>query len=213
MTRTLPGLKASKQEFSDETLKNKTAVSLYMPLFTHNVNNEVLVSIEYAKVLSSAGFAIESILTSLSIQKFGKVSRIAKEVVERTKQENLDDALKNATAYVSQKNLKTFFLSLAPGSGANLVRTLSALSDHIIQERSLSVESLIDSMKANLNRLMLIMAAPLFIFFVEMFKDAIVQGGEDFPFHINIPGEINYVIIGLDVLALGIVLYLLRYKE
>ena len=183
-----------------------------MPLFARNINNDVLISIEYVKILLDCKYGTESIIHALAGQRFGAASRVTRTILKKVKQGiPIDDAFPQATMGIEHKNLASFFLVLRAEPGTNVTRRLTELSNRIVKQTTLTVDTLIDSMKVNLNRLMMIMTAPLFIFFLALIEDALGIG--DLPFQFSIPAYTNEIIIIFDVIALFIVMILLRYKD
>lgn len=184
-----------------------------MTLFQKNINSDLLVSIEYVKVLYACNFAIESIIHDISNQKFGTVTQAAKSIEENVRKgKNMTTAILTEKNRWKNKNMISFLSVLASSSARDVTNQLTYITNHIIAEKKLNVDNFLEDLGRKLNVFIILMIVPLIAFFlIEMSGDVI----RDFIPSLT-PDMAQKVYLGalaLSILGTLVTLITLRYKE
>lgn len=184
-----------------------------MTLFQKNVNSELLVAIEYTKILFASNYAVESVLYDLEKKKFGSVTKAARNVVGTIKSgKTAQEALLAEKGKNHNKNMQAYLSALSSESSADISRRLTDIGKHIVAEKKLYVETFMDNLKSKIGWLVTLMALPLLVYFViELSSGAFTElfGGIS-------PGLIQTIYIAITAagaLVIFGVLASLRYKE
>lgn len=183
-----------------------------MTLFMNNINSDLLVAIEYTKILFKSNYGVESVVFDISNKEFGTVTQAAKSIVGNTQAgRTLSDAVLFEKTLWQQKNMQSFLSALASSSNMDISRRLSDLTKHIVAEKKLYVDNFIDDLKAKLGKFVLLMAVPLLVYFLTELST------ETFEEMINLtPALKNTIYIATlagSVVIMFVILIGLRYKE
>lgn len=179
-----------------------------MALFSHNLNTQILIAIEYAKALLQAGYSIENILSNISKKKWDDVSASSGRILKcMTKGKSLNTALKEEADRVGHKNLKKLIVAFNVEEGVDMKGVLTSLSDLIVKEKQLTADSLIDSLTGSLQKAMTVLAMPLIIFFVVFLQSALAAT------ELTLRPNVDYAIYTLTAGILLVILIRMRYKE
>jgi len=180
-----------------------------MGVIDHDLNTDIIMSIEFIQIMFNSGNDIETVITQLSREKFGTVTHETKKILSDMQGGlSTEDALSKAVRETKSKNMKNLFASLVT-PGPNINEILGDLSNHIIRDKQLFIQAL--EMKINnfVGWLLVIQVAPIVVYSLEIFKDI---GGTTISNLIMNPG-IRYGILSFDVIIILVLLYMLRGKQ
>jgi hypothetical protein len=179
-----------------------------MALFQRNVNSDLLVAIEYTKVLFACNYGVESVIYDLSNKRFGHVTDLAKKVLRKINSgKTMNESLLDEKAATSNKNMKYFIDALGGTSTRDITTRLTDVGKHIIAEKKLYVENFIDNLKIKMNWLIVLMALPMLVYFLsELSIDVFTGFGQ-------IEQMIKFGVFAIAAVGTFVVLAMLRYKE
>ena len=181
-----------------------------MGVIDHDLNTDIIMSIEYIQILFGAGNDIETVLVKLAKERFGSVSSACKHIVKDMTENGMgsEQALNKAVKEASSKNMKDLFASLAT-PGPNIANILSDLSTHIIRDKQLYIQALEIKIGNYLGWKLKLQLIPIILYSLEIFReiDVPVLGnyGLSKPFKLG-------VLIG-DAVIITILLVMLRGKQ
>ena len=180
-----------------------------MTLFQRNVNSDLLVAIEYAKVLFACNYGVESVIYDLSNKKFGHVTDLAKSVLTKVNSgKTMKESLLDEKTATSNKNMRYFIDALGGTSTRDITRKLTDVGKHIIAEKKLYVDNFIDNLKTKINWFVVLMALPMLVYFLLELSTDVFTG-----FTPQLKQIINFCIFAISALGMFFVLIMLRYKE
>jgi hypothetical protein len=184
-----------------------------MVLFQKNVNSDLLVAIEYIKVLFTSNYGLESVIYDISNKKFGHVTGMAKSALSHVRGgKTLQESLMIEKAANQNKNMLYFISALGGVSTQDILRRLDDVGKHIIAEKKIYVDNFIDNLKAKMGWIIMLAALPLLIYFLtELSTDLFSEMFKSFTPAI----KQNVCLAAISLSALGIfaVLIMLRYRE
>jgi hypothetical protein len=179
-----------------------------MAVFSHNTDTNILFASAYARTLLNAGYSKEHVLTSLSKKHFGRVSIMAKRIIEMiNKGLGFHDALLAEAEKERHANIKRLIGILNADDSVNISPMLLELDQRIMKDKELSADNMIDSMSSSLQKMMLVCALPIAIFFVVFLQDAL-------PSLAFIPRpQLDYLVYGISVMILLILIMRMRMHD
>lgn len=180
-----------------------------MALFSHNTNTNVLIAIEYATTLINSGYSRENILANLGKKSFGEISAFSNSAIRKmNKGKSYHDAIKELYDKQQQQNVKRFISAFNAEDSTNIVPILTDLSNHILKEKELTVDNLIDNLSSKMQKMMMVMALPLAIFFLLVIEDALpsINGIVPRP-------TFDYFIYGITIIILLWLIIKMKYNE
>lgn len=181
-----------------------------MSLFSHNVNTEILISIEYIRTLFASKYSLESVIYTVAEKRWGTVSRVFYNMIEDIRKGSfLKDALEKQMNSAENKNLQKLLAALNSEPGVDISRRLSELSQHIVKEKKLTIDNLIDSLKSYLGKMIMVMCIPISIFFIKLIAGAL----EGLEMSFEVSESIEFGIVAIGAMAMFFVFFLMRYKE
>ncbi len=173
---------------------------------SHNINTDILLSIEYTKFLLSSGYSMEDAVKIISKRDLGVVSDLFSIVLDkRAAGKTMSEAI-NEQGMVLTGNLREVFQAL--GSSAP-IDYLNSLSAKIIEKRNESVNRLKSRTESHIGKIAFVLMLPLFYYFFVSLKDVFASVG----LQVTVPPSVEAVVLGIVVVLLLILLSLERYRE
>jgi hypothetical protein len=179
-----------------------------MGLFQHNVSNDILLSIEYVKLLLKNNKGSETIVYELARQNFGEVSNHFKKIISK-KNVSIFDALKNSKTHPYIKEL-----CLAIIASRISKQKLSNLSKKVIEDKETETKAIAKNIDAASNWFILLPFVPVLMILIDLlnttFQSLPVESGLT---NIVIPEEIKPIILAVGLVVLVTLILSLKIKE
>ena len=142
-----------------------------MTLFKYTLENHVLLSTEYAKVLLKNNQGIETIIYELSKKDFGVVSRVCRSLLKNESIIPVHKGLKQLAKGTGNPYVKSFASALISGSHAQ--RDLTLLAKNIVADKRLETDRLIKRIDIIGMWLILIPFVPVILTMIDLFNATI----------------------------------------
>lgn len=181
-----------------------------MGVIDHDLNTNIIMSIEFIKILYNSGNDVETIITALSKENFGEISFQSRNILKEMKSGlSTEDALSKAVRNSSTKNTKNLFAALV-NPGPNVNQILTDLSQHIIQDKQLFISSLEQKINNYVNWILLLQAIPIVLYALEIFK-----GLGDFSIFDSFlfTPKFRIAVLACDAIVIFFLLFMLRGKQ
>lgn len=173
---------------------------------SHNINTDILLSIEYIKFLVNSGYSTDDVVNIVSKRKLGVVSDLFRNVLKKTELGRpMQDALHEQESAL-EGNIKGIFSAL---TSSVPVDYLNSLSEKIVQKRKSAVDELREKVEKNLGKIAFVLLLPFLYYFLVSLKDVF----EAVNLQITVPPSVEMAALGLVVVLLLILLFSMRYKE
>jgi hypothetical protein len=184
-----------------------------MTLFKYTIENHVLLSAEYTKVLLKNNEGIETIVHELSKKDFGVVSRLCRNLLRNEKTIPVHKNLKQLSKGKGNPYVKSFVSALISGSHAQ--RDLTSLAKNIVADKRIETDRLIKRLDVISMWLMLIPFVPIILTIIDVFNSTLEIVPQEFGFgflHISNLFKIG-ILSAVGAVLIGIVMFLRLRKR
>jgi hypothetical protein len=183
-----------------------------MTLFKYTLENQVLLSAEYAKVLLKNNQGVETIVYELSKKDFGAVSRLCRNLLKNESTTPVHKNLKQLAKGTGNPFIKSFASALVSGSHAQ--RDLTLLAKNIVADKRLETDRLIKRIDIIGMWLILIPFVPVILIMIDLFNATIGIVPQEFGFSaIHLSNFFKIGVLAVASVALLAFMIFLRIRK
>ncbi len=178
-----------------------------MTLFIHNRNTNILLAIQYVRVLMDNDTRMQTVFVRVVDREFWGVSHVFHKVLNRSKDMPFDQALEYEIHRTRNLNIKRLLEIL--NVGKDIDTQLDELFHDILNMKRDTKQGTIDAISRGLSRMMTLISFPVIIFFILMAETPVSNMGLDIsPYFQFLP-----ILLVIDVFLLFAVLVMMEVRE